>query len=88
MNGIEWGTILSIAITSIAGCLGYAWSIQRWADKRIDDLAKDLSDYKLSAAMMYATIAYTKDIEARTATQLSRIESKLDRLMDARHMNR
>lgn len=46
--------------------------------QRIDALSKELSDYKVNAAMLFAQVGMLRELKEDIGKTLSRIENKLD----------
>jgi hypothetical protein len=93
---MDWTDFINwIALPAYAGMAGLLWrhieadarrfETQAQAhDKAFTALRSELADYKLVVATTYASQGYLRDVEMRLIGHLSKIEEKLDRLVEGK----
>jgi hypothetical protein len=82
---LQWW-IATIGIPLVGALFWLRFRDRDETDKTIRALTTDLANYKLTVATSFASIAYLKDIENRIMNQLQKIDEKVDRLTERRHM--
>jgi len=77
-----WNLATALLLPLLGGLVLYIRQTESKGRDRAEKLAKELSDYKTHVAEHYATNDYIKEVDNRFAERLSRIETKLDRLIE------
>lgn len=80
---LQWW-ITAIELPALAGLFWLLQSQKTEADKALESVRTEISDFKLHVATTYASVAYLKDVEARLVQHLVKIEAKLDRVVEHR----
>jgi hypothetical protein len=81
---LQWW-IATIGIPLVGALFWLRFRDREETDKALRGLTTDLSNYKLTVATGFASIAYLKDVETRIMTHLEKIEHKIDRVIGQRH---
>jgi len=80
---LQWW-ITAIEIPALGGLFWLLQTQKTAADKALESIRTEISDFKLHVATNYASVAYMKDVEARLVQHLLKIEAKLDRVVEHR----
>lgn len=73
----------AVEAPAFGGLFWLIWRVRREAETRLAGLAARLADDRLEAARTYVSWPALKDVESRLTAHLLRIETKLDRHVEA-----
>lgn len=81
---ITWEVVF--AFITLAGFLGgYSYRLQSHLSKyrdRLDDIRKDLAEYKLDAAQQFVSLQHMDQFEGRMLGAINRLADRLDRIIE------
>jgi len=80
MDWMWW--ITAIELPALGGLFWLLQSHRTAVERELKALRDDLATFKLHVATTYASIVYLKEVEARLTAHLTKIEVKIDRMVD------
>ncbi len=80
MDWIWW--ITAIELPALGGLFWLLQAHRTAVERELKALRDDLAAFKLHVATTYASIVYLKEVEARLTAHLTKIEAKIDRMVD------
>jgi len=80
VDPITWGEITSVILPVVTLAVGSVV----WIQKQINDVRKDLSEYKESVAKEYVTQTTLEKVEGRIVEAINKLGDRLDRLLERR----
>lgn len=95
MSEVSLPLVAAISLVSILATLAASWGVLRFqagrhevelrrVEGRLDQLAADLSAFKLEAARRYVTDEMLVKVEERIVTAIDRLADRLDRVIESR----
>lgn len=76
-TGITWGEVTGIILPVVTLAVGSVI----WIQKQINDVRKDLADYKETVAKEYVTQATMEKVEERILQAINRLGDRFDSLI-------
>ena len=80
MDLVWWITAIELPV--LGGLFWLLQSHRREDEREHRALRDELAAFKLHVATAYASIVYLKEVEARLTAHLTKIEAKIDRMVD------
>jgi len=77
---ITWGEVTSVILPVVTLAVGSVV----WIQKQINDVRKDLAEYKENVAKEYVTQNTLEKVEVRIVEAINKLGDRLDRMLERR----